>query len=149
MSSNACTIIWVVAVTRVLVVDDNEDSRDIYSETLSLAGHRVVAAADGEEALAYALRVRFDLIILDLCLPKVDGIGVIKAVRSSPAARSTPIITVSAGDDLMHREALAAGADLALKKPCLPDELEEAVRTFLGAERRGEWKAARARREGS
>ena len=45
--------------------------------------------------------------------------------------------------------ALAAGADLALKKPCLPDELEEAVRTFLGAERRGEWKAARARREGS
>src|SRR5207248_5723780 len=120
----------VTAVTRVLVVDDNEDSRAIYSEILSLAGHGVVTAADGEEAIAYALRIPFDLIILDLCLPKVDGIRVIKEVRSSPVARHTPIVTVSAGDELMHREALAAGADLALRKPCLPDELREAVRTL-------------------
>jgi two-component system sensor histidine kinase and response regulator WspE len=86
-----------------------------------------------------------DLIILDLCLPKVDGIRVIKEVRSSAAARSTPIITVSAGDELMHRQALAAGADLALAKPCLPDELREAVRSFLGADRGREGKPARAR----
>ena len=59
----------MTAVTRVLVVDDNEDSRAIYSEMLSLAGHGVVTAADGEEAIAYALRIPFDLIILDLCLP--------------------------------------------------------------------------------
>ena len=135
----------MTAVTRILVVDDNEDSRAIYSEILSLAGHGVVTAADGEEAIAYALRIPFDLIILDLCLPKVDGIRVIKEVRSSPVARETPIVTVSAGDELMHREALAAGADLALRKPCLPDELREAVRTFLNADRGRERGAARAR----
>jgi DNA-binding response OmpR family regulator len=135
----------VTAPARVLVVDDNEDSRSIYAEILSLAGHGVVTAADGEEAIAYALRVPFDLIILDLCLPKVDGIRVIKEVRSSAAARSTPIITVSAGDELMHRQALAAGADLALAKPCLPDELREAVRSFLGADRGREGKPACAR----
>ena len=124
----------VTAVARILVVDDNEDSRSIYAEMLSLGGYGVVTAADGEEAIAYALRVPFDLIILDLCLPKIDGICVIKEVRSSSMARSTPIITVSAGDELMHSQALAAGADLALEKPCLPDELREAVRTFLGAD---------------
>ena len=69
----------------------------------------------------------------------------IKEVRSSPVARHTPIVTVSAGDELMHREALAAGADLALRKPCLPDELREAVRTFLNADRGRERGAARAR----
>jgi adenylate cyclase len=135
----------VTAVTRILVVDDNEDSRAIYSEILSLAGHGVVTAADGEEALAYALRIPFDLIILDLCLPKVDGIRVIKEVRSSPVARQTPIVTVSAGDELVHREALAAGADLALRKPCLPDELREAVRTFVNADRGRQRGVARAR----
>jgi DNA-binding response OmpR family regulator len=136
----------VTAVTRVLVVDDNEDSRAIYSEILSLAGHGVVTAADGEEAIAYALRVPFDLIILDLCLPKVDGIRVIKEVRSSPVARQTPIVTVSAGDELMHREALAAGADLALQKPCLPDELREAVRILLNADCGREQGAASVRK---
>ena len=141
----------MTAVTRVLVVDDNEDSRAIYSEMLSLAGHGVVTAADGAEAIAYALRVPFDLIIvelgadLDVILQILNGIRVIKAVRSSPVARHTPIITVSAGDELMHRQALAAGANLALEKPCLPDELRDAVRTFLNGDRGGERGAARAR----
>ena len=102
-------------MTRVLVVDDNEDSRAIYSEMLSLAGHGVVTAADGAEAIAY------------------------------PVAGHTPIITVSAGDELMHRQALAAGADLALEKPCLPDELRDAVRSFLNGDRCGERGVARAR----
>jgi DNA-binding response OmpR family regulator len=132
----------VIACARVLVVDDNEDSRSIYSEILALAGHSVVTAADGEEAIAYALRVPFDLIILDLCLPKVDGIRVIKEVRSSALARATPIITVSAGDELMHSQALAAGADVALRKPCLPDELQTAVQTFLKAGRSSEKRAS-------
>ena len=121
----------MTAAARILVVDDDDDSRSICEEILSVAGHRVITAADGEEAIAYALRVPFDLIVLDLCLPKVDGIGVIKELRSSRAAQATPIITVSAADELMHSEALAAGADLALRKPCLPQELHAAVRAFL------------------
>ncbi|TMB12309.1 MAG: response regulator [Deltaproteobacteria bacterium] len=131
------------AAARILVVDDNDDARAIWHELLSVDGHRVVTAADGEEAIAYALRVPFDLILLDLCLPKVDGIRVIKELRSSPMGRSMPIITVSAGDELMHAQALAAGADLALEKPCAPHELQAAVRTFLDGARRGRGKKAR------
>ena len=131
------------AAARILVVDDNDDARAICHELLSVDGHRVVTAADGEEAIAYALRVPFDLILLDLCLPKVDGIRVIKELRSSPAAKSTPIITLSAADELMHAQALAAGADLALEKPCAPHELQAAVRTFVDGDRRGRGKKAR------
>lgn len=124
------------AAARILVVDDDDDTRSIYAEILSLEGHRVITAADGEEAIAYALHIAFDLIVLDLCLPKVDGIRVIEELRSSPAARSPPIIAVSAGDERMQAEALAAGADLALEKPCLPNELLAAVRSFLDQDRR-------------
>jgi DNA-binding response OmpR family regulator len=135
----------VRAAARILVVEDDDDSRVIYEEILSVAGHRVITAADGEEAIAYALRLPFDLIILDLCLPKVDGVRVIKELRSSPAAESTPIITVSAADELMHAEALAAGADLALEKPCFPYELDRAVRAFLERDGYGEGTKARRR----
>lgn len=128
----------VTAAARVLVVDDSDDLRSLYAEALSLDGHCVIAAADGEEALAYALHLRFDLIVLDLCLPKVDGVRVIKELRKSPAAESTPIITVSAMDELMHAQALAAGANLALVKPYLPDELQAAVRAFLDSDHAGQ-----------
>jgi DNA-binding response OmpR family regulator len=138
----------VIAAARILIADDDVDSREIYSEILSLAGHSVITVADGEEAIAYALRVPFDLIILDLCLPKIDGIRVIKEVRSSLATRSTPIITVSAGDELIHRQALAAGADVALMKPCLPEELRAAVSTFFSADCSRDGKEARARTRG-
>jgi DNA-binding response OmpR family regulator len=125
----------MTAAARILVVDDNDDLRALYAECLSLDGHCAIAAADGEEAIAYARHFPFDLIVLDLCLPKVDGIGVIKELRGSPSSQFTPIITVSAADELMHAQALAAGADLALAKPCLPDELRAAVRLFLDRDR--------------
>jgi len=134
----------VATAARILVVDDNDDARLIHAEILSVDGHRVITAADGEEAIAYALHTSFDLIVLDLCLPKVDGILVIRELRSSPAAESTPIIVVSAGDEPMHAAALAAGADLALEKPCLPHELQAAVRSFLDQDRRRQGRKGRS-----
>ena len=116
---------------RILVADDNADSRDIYGETLSHAGYAVVTAVDGEEAIVYATHYPFDLIVLDLALPRIDGFQAIKELRNSPVTASIPIITLSAGDDLMHAAALAAGANLALEKPCLPQDLEHAVRIIL------------------
>lgn len=133
------------AAARILVVDDDDDTRSIHAEILSVDGHRVITAADGEEAIAYALHTYFDLIVLDLCLPKVDGIRVIKELRGFPLAQSTPIIAVSAGDEPLHAAALAAGADLALEKPCLPHELQVAVRSFLDRDQRCQGKKARSR----
>jgi len=125
---------------RILVADDDPDCRDMYGEFLSHAGHHVVVAADGEEAVTYATRYPFDVIVLDLALPKLDGYRVMRELRGHPATRKILIVTVSAGDQEMHNAARAAGANLTLEKPCLPRELEQAIRTLLDSEAREEKK---------
>ena len=116
----------------LLLVDDYEDAREMYAEYLAGAGFDVTSAVDGEDAIAKARSARFDLVILDLALPKVDGITVIETLRRSAGTERVPIIVLSAsaGPDV-QRKAMEAGATLYLYKPCLPDELEEAVRRFV------------------
>ena len=114
----------------VLVVDDFDDARDMYAEFLGAGGYAVTAAADGEQALQAAARQQFDVIILDIALPKLDGISVIRELRRRND--HTPVITLSASVNEETRDnAVQAGASLALEKPCLPDELAEAVRRTL------------------
>ena len=121
----------------VLLVDDFDDAREMYAEFLRAAGHRVTEAADGHEALERAERETYDLIILDIALPRVDGISVIRALRKRERNRRTPIITLSASvNEETRHEALEAGANLALDKPCLPDELAQAVSKMLRKQER-------------
>jgi DNA-binding response OmpR family regulator len=71
-------------------------------------------------------------VVLDIALPKIDGIAVIRALRSRPETKETPIITLSASvGQHAHQAVLAAGGDLALDKPCLPDELAATIRKLL------------------
>jgi two-component system cell cycle response regulator DivK len=124
--------------SRILIVDDFEDARDLYSEYLRLRGYEVNGAADGPEALHLALPSHYDLIILDLALPRMDGIAVLRALRAAPGTSRTPIIILSASVGNEPRdESLAAGADLFLEKPCLPDDLESAVVKLLNGHLRG------------
>jgi DNA-binding response OmpR family regulator len=117
---------------RILLVEDFEDAREMYAEFLCGAGHSISAAADGQQALDMAEHGGFDLIILDIALPKVSGITVIRRLRTWPQTKETPIITLSASvDDDTRYEAVNAGANLSLEKPCLPDELAAAVRKLL------------------
>jgi two-component system OmpR family response regulator len=119
---------------RLLLVEDDDDTREMYGEMLRFAGYEVVAARNGQQAIALAAKDRFDLVILDVALPKVDGITVVRTLRGEPRTEYVPIITlsglVSRG---MHKAILAAGANLALDKPCLPHELAAAVRELLVA----------------
>ena len=118
---------------RVLIVDDFEDARELYAEFLRMQGYEVTGAADGPEALHLALPAAYDLIVLDLALPRMDGLAVLRELRRNPATVRTPIIILSASVGQEPREdALEAGADLFLEKPCLPDELEAAIRGFVG-----------------
>jgi len=123
-----------MAGARVLVVDDYEDSRELYGEFLRLAGYDVVTAADGDAALRCALRQDCDIIVLDLALPKFDGLAVLRMLRSTARTRSIPVIILSAsvGGDV-RAQALEAGADRFVTKPCWPDELEGVVRELLAA----------------
>lgn len=117
---------------RVLIVDDFEDARELYGEFLRLQGFEVTGAADGPEALNLALPAQYDVIVLDLALPRMDGLAVLRELRRNPATSKTPIIILSASVGQEPRdEAIEAGADLFLEKPCLPDELEQAIAAFL------------------
>ena len=122
---------------RILIVEDFEDARELYAEFLRLRGFEVTGAADGPEALHLALPAHYDLIILDLALPRMDGLAVLRALRADPSTARTPIIILSASVGAEPREeTLRAGANLFLEKPCLPDELEAAVVKLLDAQKR-------------
>jgi adenylate cyclase len=103
---------------RILIVDDNETNRDILMTRLQVHGYELAQAADGEEALAAAKSLLPDLILLDVMMPKLDGIEVCRRLKSDPAMPFTPIILVTAKSDTKDIVAgLNAGADEYLTKP--------------------------------
>src|SRR5437867_2513073 len=96
----------------LLVVDDNEDNRDVLSRRLRLKGYRVEAAEGGEQALAAVARADFDLVLLDVEMPRVSGFDVLRALRERHTAAALPVIMVTArseGADIV--EALRLGAN--------------------------------------
>ena len=108
---------------RVLLADDNADMR-AYVRELLLPLYEVELAADGEQALAAALRARPDLILSDVMMPRLDGFGLLRAVRQDEALRDVPFIllTARAGEEA-RIEGLEAGADDYLVKPFIAREL--------------------------
>jgi two-component system cell cycle response regulator DivK len=123
-----------MAGDRVLIVDDYEDAREMYAEYLRLVRYDVSTAADGGAALRCAAQHECDLIVLDLAMPKIDGLTVLRSLRRDPSLKTVPVIILSASVDAHVRiQSLEAGADLFLEKPCSPDELERAVRGLLAA----------------
>ena len=122
---------------RVLLVDDTAGDCRLYGGFLSARGFLVTVASDGEQALTNALNGRFDVVVLDIMLPKVNGLDVLQRLRSYASTRALPVITLSAeiGDEA-RAAAVVAGADLALEKPLSPSELESAIRIFVERGRR-------------
>ena len=103
---------------RILIVDDHEANRDILAVRLSAHGYQIAEAADGEEAVAAAYRDRPDLILLDIMMPKIDGIEVCRRLKADESLSFMPIILVTArGDSKDVIAGLEAGADEYLVKP--------------------------------
>src|ERR1700742_3083613 len=103
---------------RILIVDDNETNRDILMARLGPQGYELKQAADGEEALAAAKELLPDLILLDVMMPKIDGIEVCKRIKNDTSMPFTPIILCTAKADSKDVVAgLEAGADEYLTKP--------------------------------
>jgi len=116
----------------ILVVDDNEANRDILATRLAANDYRVVMAADGEEAIAVAYADKPDLILLDVMMPKIDGIEVCRRLKSDQSLPFTPIILVTAkGDTKDVVLGLDAGADEYLTKPIDQAALVARVRSAL------------------
>lgn len=117
---------------RILIVDDNETNRDILHARLGPHGYDLKQAADGEEALAAAKDHLPDLILLDIMMPKIDGIEVCKRIKNDPTMPFTPIILCTAKADTKDVVAgLEAGADEYLTKPIDQTALVARVKSVL------------------
>ena len=116
-------------IGRVLVVEDDDDIADVLRRSLRQEGHEVRTAGDGEEALTMAAEFVPDLVVLDLGLPRLDGVDVCRRLR---AAGDVPILILTARTDTGDRvEGLDAGADDYLVKPFELDELLARMRALL------------------
>jgi DNA-binding response OmpR family regulator len=113
----------------ILLVDDEDAVQKLLAYPLERDGFRVVQARDGEEALARFAEEHFDLVVLDLMLPKLDGLEVCKRLR---AASSVPIIMLTARDDELDKVlGLELGADDYITKPFSIREFRSRVRALL------------------
>ncbi|NCC28096.1 MAG: response regulator [Gammaproteobacteria bacterium] len=128
---------------RVLVAEDNEIAAKVITRFLEKMGFELTRVADGEAALSEALAGDFGIAIVDLRMPKLDGIGFARRYRALAPQRALPIValTANASEDI-KRDCLSAGMDAFLSKPVKPDEL----RRVLEAALRGlPWLSARPR----
>ena len=102
----------------VLIVDDEEDIVDLLSYNLKKAGFRISTAADGKEGIERAQADQPDVIILDIMMPRMDGLEACRRIRADAVLRSTPILILTArSEEQDHVESLDVGADIYLPKP--------------------------------
>lgn len=115
----------------VLVAEDDEDIRELVARTLRRAGHNVLEAGDGEEALRLALERRPDLVILDGAMPKVDGFEVARQLRRQFAGQLPVIMLTARNYERDVVEGLAAGASDYVVKPFSAADLVARVKAVL------------------
>ena len=116
-------------MSKILIVEDELAIAELEKDYLELSGFEVEVSTDGTTGLAKALQIDYDLIILDLMLPGVDGFEICRKVR---AEKNTPIIMVSAKkDDIDKIRGLGLGADDYMTKPFSPSELVARVKAHM------------------
>ena len=120
--------------TRILYIEDNEQSLYLVTFLLEAKGYEVIQARDGKEGIEAAARARPDLILLDIQLSPMDGYGVARNLRSDPELADTPIVAVTSfamsGD---RKKALAAGCTGYIEKPINPETFPGEIKEFLSA----------------
>jgi len=132
-------------VSRVLVVEDEAHIRELIQLHLGLEGLEIEAVADGQEALVRANSQAFDLVILDLMLPGVDGISIARAIRRDGPNQDVPILILTARSDESDKVlGLESGADDYLSKPFGVRELVARARALLRRPRRSQLQAEAA-----
>ncbi len=116
----------------ILVVEDQEDNRQIIRDMLAATDYEITEAANGEQALAAIAKQRPDLILMDIQLPIMDGYEATRQIKADPALKSIPIIAVTSyalsGEE---QKARTAGCDDYVPKPYSPRHLLEKIRHYL------------------
>ncbi len=124
------------ASARILVVDDVEDNRTVLARRLERLGHVVTTAESGTDALTLSAEREFDLILLDVLMPGLDGYATLLALKGRESTRELPVVMISALDDLAHTaRCIAQGAEDYLPKPFDPLLLQARVGASLERKR--------------
>ena len=117
---------------RILVVEDQEDNRQIIRDMLSATDYQITEAENGEQALTEVAKQRPDLILMDIQMPIMDGYEATRRIKADPALRAIPIIAITSyalsGDE---QKARAAGCDDYVPKPNSPRQLLAKIRQYL------------------
>jgi two-component system, chemotaxis family, chemotaxis protein CheY len=121
------------AKKKVLIVDDGITMRMFYRDVLEKAGFAVEEAANGVEGLERMLGDRFDLIVVDINMPKMDGYEFVTQLRRDPDCLAIPVMTVSTEAKEHDKvRAYESGANFYMVKPVRPDEFAHAAMLFTG-----------------
>lgn len=124
-----------IRVPRVLVVDDVAESRGLCREVLRDAGYEVIEAGDGGEGVTLARGVQPDVVVMDLCMPQMDGWEAIRCLKADPRTASVPVVVLTG---LGWQPSFADGDFHAyLVKPCSPSDLVGVLDAILGRARPG------------
>ena len=118
---------------RILLVEDDEDTRYALAMLFEMEGFEVITASDGEEAYYYAVNERPDLIVTDINMPKIDGLSLIKMIREDGRINSIPVVAVSAIDKQHLNEAKELGAVAVAQKPIEFDQFLSLIAKMASA----------------
>jgi CheY-like chemotaxis protein len=117
---------------KILVVDDTEDIRQVLSIILRLRGCETIIATDGLEAIDQAARYAPDLILMDICMPVMDGCQATQRIHDIPYLSRVPVIAMSAqskGDWTVL--AIAAGCEECIYKPFEPEKIDQIISRYI------------------
>ncbi|HEX7456137.1 MAG TPA: response regulator [Candidatus Nanoarchaeia archaeon] len=119
---------------KILIVEDDKFVAELYDHQFTKNGFVTKVAEDGEQALGLVKKEKFDLILLDIMIPKIDGLEVLKRLRSDSSTKDVAVIILSnLGQDEMIKQALQVGAKAyIIKSLYTPDQVVAEVRSILG-----------------
>lgn len=118
---------------RIMTVDDSASIRQMVSFTLKGAGYEVIEAVDGKDALTKVNGTPINMVITDLNMPNLDGIGLIRALRARPEFKFVPIVMLTTeSQDTKKQEGRAAGATGWIVKPFQAEQLLQVIKKVLG-----------------
>jgi DNA-binding response OmpR family regulator len=118
---------------KVLLIEDDEFIRDLYKRQLDIGGFFTYAFSNGNDGLKAAQENRYDLILLDIMLPGMNGLDILRNIRQNDATKNTPVIMLSnLGQDEVIKEGFALGAiGYLIKASFTPDQIVQEVKNIL------------------
>jgi len=118
---------------RVLIAEDQNDIRQMMKLMLEIRGYETIEATDGFDAVEKAYKFHPDLVLMDIAMPLLDGLGATKAIRQFDRDADVPIVAVTAYGDFYKKQALDAGCTDVLSKPLSFDQLEATIDGYINS----------------